>query len=258
MRKSSDSKDSLHNQITDTDKSALRRYQSLALGTGSWWYLIKFELIMLISSWVPGALGLVLRKILYPQILGTVGRNVVFGQGLSITHGEKISISDNVVIGDYAVLDAKGESNDGIVIGENTIVSRNSVLSCKNGNIRFGADCSIGINTLVHAVKGSDVEIGNDVVIGAFCYFIGGGTYKSDDISIPFKKQGSLVRGGIKVANNVWFGSNVQILDGATIGTGCIVGASSVVNRSVDDYWVVAGVPIKRVKSRASTENRKP
>lgn len=246
--------DSLHNQITDSNKSVLRRYQELALGTDSWWYIVKFELIMLLSSWVPGALGLVLRKFLYPHILGTVGRSVIFGQGVSIIHGSKTSIEDNVVIGDYAVLDAKGADNTGISIGSNTIVSRNAVLSCKNGNIVIGADCSIGINTLIHALEGCDVSIGKDVVIGAFCYFIGGGTYRSDDIDMPFKKQGSLSKGGIKVADNVWFGSNVQILDGATIGTGSIIGTSTVVNKDVDDYWVVAGVPMKKIKSRKTTE----
>ena len=31
---------------------------------------------MILASWVPGALGLVLRSRLYPMILGSVGRNV--------------------------------------------------------------------------------------------------------------------------------------------------------------------------------------
>jgi len=107
------SEETLHEQLTDSSKSAFSRYQDLALGSNSIWYLIKYELIMLFTSWVPGALGLVLRKALYPSILGKVGGNVVFGQGVVIRHGQKITIGDGVIIDDSAVLDAKGSSNTG-------------------------------------------------------------------------------------------------------------------------------------------------
>ncbi len=240
----------LHQQLTDSSKSAFARYQDLALGNRSLWYLTKYELILLFTSWVPGALGLVLRKFLYPTILGSVGRNVVFGQGVVIRHGQKIDIGDNVIIDDSAVLDAKGLSNSGISIGDDTIISRGVVLSCKNGDISIGKHCTVGINTLVHAMEGSDVSIGDDVLIGAFCYFIGSGPYGTDDLDLPFKEQGMFPQGGVSIANNVWFGSHVQVLDGTAIGTGSIVGASTMVNKNVNDYDVVAGVPMKKLKSR--------
>ncbi|RBP49621.1 acyltransferase [Arenicella xantha] len=244
------SEGTLHEQLTDSSKSAFARYQDLALGSGSLWYLIKYELIMLFSSWVPGALGLVLRKFLYPRILKSVGRNVVFGQGVTIRHGNKIVIDDGVIIDDGAVLDAKGGANTGIQIGSNTIVSRNVVLSCKNGNISIGAGCTIGISTLVHAMEGSDVVMGDEVLIGAFSYFIGSGPYITNSLSLPFKKQGMRPLGGIQIASNVWFGSHVQVLDGVSIGTGSIIGASTVVNKNVADYDVVAGVPMRLLKNR--------
>ena len=121
------SEGTLHEQLTDSSKSAFGRYQDLALGSDSVWYLLKYELIMLFSSWVPGALGLVMRKFLYPFVLGSVGRNVVFGQGVTIRHGLKIHIGDGVIVDDGAVLDAKGGANKGIQIGANTI-DRKSVV----------------------------------------------------------------------------------------------------------------------------------
>ena len=243
----------LHEQLTDSSKSAFARYQDLALGTNSVWYLIKFELIRLFSSWVPGALGLVLRKSLYPFVIGSVGRNVIFGQGVTIRHGSKIAIADNVIIDDGAVLDAKGEGNLGINIGKDTIISRNVVLSCKSGDITIGEHCTVGIGTLVHAMQDSDVVIGNDVLIGAFCYFIGSGPYGTKELDTPFKQQGMFSQGGVKVGNNVWFGSNVQTMDGVSVGTGCIIGTSTVLNKSVADYDVVAGVPMRIIKSRKET-----
>jgi acetyltransferase-like isoleucine patch superfamily enzyme len=250
MVKSGVPEGSLHEQLTDQSKSTMQRYQSLALGTSSLWYLLKFELIMLFASGVPGALGLVLRKLLYPRIIGSVGRNVIFGQGVAIRHGMKITIGDGVVIDDRAVIDAKGTSNKGICIGENTIVSRNVVLSCKNGDITIGKNCTFGLGTLVQAMEGSDVTMGDDVLIGAYCYFIGGGPYVTDSLETPFKEQGMVPQGGIQIANNVWFGSNVQVLDGSSAGTGSIIGASTVMNKAVADYDVVAGVPMKIIKSR--------
>ena len=250
MSKPGLSEGSLHEQLTDGSKSTMQRYQDLALGTDSLWYLLKFELIMLFASWVPGALGLLLRKILYPRILGSVGRNVVFGQGVAIRHGLKVQLGDNVIVDDGAVLDAKGGANTGITIGDNTIISRNVVLSCKNGDITIGADCTVGISTLVHAMEGSDVVLGDGVLIGAFSYFVGSGPYGTEDLEKPFKQQGMRPQGGIKVADNVWFGSNVQVFDGVSIGSGSIIGASTVVNKDVEKYAVVAGVPMKMIKSR--------
>jgi acetyltransferase-like isoleucine patch superfamily enzyme len=249
----SDNKEqSLHDQLTDSSKSAMQRYQELALGSSSIWYLIKFELIMLFASWVPGALGLVLRKLLYPRILGSVGRNVVFGQGVSIRHGLKIQIADNVVVDDQVLLDAKGESNQGISIGADTIVSRSCVLSCKNGDIEVGAKCSLGIGTIMHSTQGCNVVVGDEVLIGAYCYFVGGGGYKSDDLDASFKAQGPDPKGGIKVGNNVWFGANIQVLDGVCVASSAIIGASSVVNKSVAAFDIVAGVPAKVLRSRKS------
>ena len=248
------SEGTLHEQLSDDSKPAFARYQDLALGSSNIAYLIKYELIILFSSWVPGAIGLVLRKSLYPFILGKVGKNVIFGQGVAIRHGEKVNIGSGVIIDDGAVLDAKGGSNTGISIGDNTIVSRNVVISCKNGDISVGSGCTIGINTLIHAMEGSDVSIGDNVLIGAFSYFIGSGPYGTESLELPFKKQGMFPQGGITIADNVWFGSNVQILDGVEIGSGSIIGASTVVNKNVGDYDVVAGVPMKLLKNRQQSD----
>ena len=76
-----------------------------------------------------------LRGKLYPLILGRVGRNVVFGANVTLRHPHKIAIGDNVVIDDQCCLDAKGTDNRGIVIGNGVFVGRNTILSCKNGDI---------------------------------------------------------------------------------------------------------------------------
>lgn len=244
---------SLHDQLTDPNLSAFRRYQKLAVGSDSLWYLIKFELIMLLTSGLSGALGLLLRKHLYPHILGSVGRNVVFGRNLSIRHGLKIRIGDGTVVDDNATLDAKGESNKGIDIGPDCIISKNAILSCKNADITIGRNSMVGINALVHAVEGSNVTIGDDALIAAFVYLMATGTYGSEELDTPFKKQGVYARGGVHLSDNVWLGSSVQIMDGVSIGKGAIVGSGAVVTRSVADYEVAGGIPAKTIRSRKAS-----
>lgn len=240
----------LQQQLFDSDKSTVQRYQELQLGTTSLWYLIKYELIMLTTSWVPGALGLVLRKLFYPKLLAHVGKNVVFGSGVTLRHGQKISIADNVIVDDGVALDAKGADKNGIQIGEGVIVSRYSTLSCKGGGITIGNGCTLGIGMVIHGMTGSDVVLGNDVLVGAYTYLIGGDGYNHTDIHIPFKKQGALSKGGIRIADNVWMGSHVKVLDGVAIGSGTIIGNSALVNKSIPGLKVVAGIPAKVLRSR--------
>jgi len=240
----------LQDQLQDESISASSRYRGLALGTDSIWYLIKYELITLFIAPLPGALGFLLRKYLFPSILGSVGKGVIFGRSITIRHGQKIHIGDNVTIDDYSVLDAKGDSNQGIRIGDATIISRNVVLSCKGADINIGNDCTIGINSLVHARDGSNVDLSDHVLCGAYCYLIGGGPFITDELDVPFKQQGMTSKGGVSIDENVWLGSGVHVVDGVTINTGSIIGSNAVVNKSVDQYSISAGVPAKLIKTR--------
>ena len=124
-------KTELQSVLTDPKKSALKKYQDIAIGSGSLLALLKYELLISLLSPLPGAAGLVLRKMFYPSLFGGVGRNVIFGKSITIRHPGKIFIGDNVVIDDYAVLDAKGNDNKGIFIGDNVMIGRNTSISCK-------------------------------------------------------------------------------------------------------------------------------
>ena len=55
-----------------------------------------------------------------------------------LRHPHKIHIGSNVVIDDNCLLDAKGETNRGIRIGDGVFIGRNTILSCKNGDIELG------------------------------------------------------------------------------------------------------------------------
>ena len=240
----------LHKTLTDESNSALERYRNIVLGSGGFLSLLKYELITSVFGPLPGALGLMMRKIFFRTIIGQVGRNVIFGRNITLRHAHKIRLGNRVVIDENVVLDAKGDGNRGIYIGDDTIISRNCILSCKNGNIRIGRSVSIGITTLIHSVQGSDVSIGENTIIAAYTYLIGGGNYHFNRLDLAIKEQGTYSKGGVLIGNNVWVGSHVQVLDGVSVGEGSILSAGAVVNRDVPRLSIVGGVPAKIIKSR--------
>src|SRR5262249_13168790 len=116
-------------QLFASEKSSREKYAELVIGRSDLFSLRRYELIVALAQPHPGAFGLRLRKLLYPTLLGSCGRNVVFGQNVVLRHPHKIRIGDNVVIDDNCLLDAKGESNRGITIGSGVFIGRNTIVS---------------------------------------------------------------------------------------------------------------------------------
>ncbi len=241
----------IQREMAAATKSKIARYGDLIVGRRGLWPLLKYELTMLFCMRLPGALGLFLRAKLYPRLLGRCGRNVNFGMNVALRHPHKIEIGDNVIVDDNCLLDAKGKDNAGIRIGNGVFLGRNSILSCKNGDIVLGENVNIGFNC--ELFSGSRVTLGNDTLVAAYCYFIGG-DHNPLDIEASVTKQGSRSE-GISVADKCWFGAGVKVLDGVTIGRNCIVGAGAIVTRSVPEYAVAVGMPAKVVRDRREVKS---
>lgn len=235
-------------QLFDPRQSARDKYTSLVVGRPGWGALVHHEIVMLLAQAVPGALGLVLRKALYPSLLGACGRNVIFGQNVVLRHTQKIRIADNVVIDDNCLLDAKGDSNRGIAIGSGVFIGRNTILSCKNGNISIEDGANIGFNCEVFSA--SDVVIGRDALLAAYCYVIGG-DHDFSDPSRPVLEQ-SRRSAGVRVGAGAWLGAGAKVLDGVTIGDRAVVGAAAVVRDVVPSGAIAVGVPARIVGQRDS------
>jgi acetyltransferase-like isoleucine patch superfamily enzyme len=229
--------------------SPRQKYAALIVGRDGWAALLQYELVVLIAQSVPGALGLALRKALYPWLLGACGRNVVFGQNVALRHPHKIRIGDNVVIDDNCLLDAKGASNAGIRIGTGVFVGRNTILSCKNGDIEVADGANIGFNCEVFSA--SRVTIGERALLAAYCYLIGG-DHDFSNASQPVLDQPRR-SAGISVGPGAWLGAGAKILDGVTIGAKAIIGAGAVVRDSVPEKATAVGVPARIVGTRDRT-----
>jgi acetyltransferase-like isoleucine patch superfamily enzyme len=229
--------------------SKLGQYQDLVIGSRSPWKLLTFEFVTLIASQVPGALGLFLRAKLYPLILGHVGRGVVFGNHVTFRHPHKIRIGDGCVIDDGCFLDAKGTSNHGITLGERVFLGRNTILSCKDGDIVLEDRVNFGFNCDVFSAN--RVVVGADTVIAAYVYILSGGSYQLARTDIPIAHQYDLATSKpTAIGAGSWLGAGVTVVEGVTVGRGAVLGAGAVVTQDVPEFGIAVGIPARTVRVR--------
>src|SRR5438105_870801 len=233
-------------QLFSARQSASNKFAALVVGQPGWGPLLKYELVQQLSQNVAGAVGFALRKVMFPWLLGACGRNVIFGQNVVLRHPHKIRIGDNVVIDDNCLLDAKGSSNAGIRIGSGVFIGRNSILSCKNGDIDIADHANIGFNCEIFSA--SRVSVGARSLIAAYCYIIGG-DHDFSDASTPVLDQ-SRKSAGIAIGTGAWLGAGAKILDGITVGDNAIIGAGAVVRDSVPEKATAVGIPARVVGVR--------
>ncbi len=242
----------IQDELFAPGRSKANRYAELVIGRTGLWSLLKYEVIVTLCAAVPGALGLLLRSKLYPRLLGRMGRNVTFGVNVTLRHPHKIHIGNDVVIDDGCCLDAKGTDNEGIVIGNGVFVGRNTILSCKNGDIVLDDHVNIGFNCEIFS--GSRVRLGKNALVAAYTYLVGG-DHLYDRIDVPVLYQGRRAL-GIDVDDNVWLGAHVVVADGVRIGRDVIIGAGAVVIGNIPDFHIATGVPAKIVRDRRAEPSK--
>jgi acetyltransferase-like isoleucine patch superfamily enzyme len=235
-------------QLFAPGMSGAAKYSALVVGRPGLGALLKYECVVSLAQARAGALGLALRKRLYPLLLGSCGRNVVFGQNVVLRHPHKVHIGSNVVIDDNCLVDAKGESNTGIRIGDGVFVGRNTILSCKNGDIDLGAGANVGFNCEIFSA--SRVTIGRNVLMAAYAYVIGGDHDFSDPATSVIEQR--RVSEGVTIGDGVWIGAGAKILDGVTIGDHAVIGAAAVVREDVPQAAIAVGIPARVVSTRSS------
>ncbi len=235
-------------QLFAAGQSSRAKYAALVVGRPGLAALLRYELIVGLAQARAGALGLVLRQRLYPRLLGSCGRNVIFGQNVVLRHPHKIHIGSNVVIDDNCLIDAKGESNHGIRIDDGVFIGRNSILSCKNGDIELATGANLGFNCEIFSA--SRVRVGANVLMAAYAYIIGGDHDFSNAAASVLEQ--ARVSAGVDVGDGAWLGAGAKILDGVSIGPHAIIGAGAVVRSAIPARAIAVGVPARVVSTRAA------
>jgi acetyltransferase-like isoleucine patch superfamily enzyme len=224
----------------------LKAYQDLVIGSRSLGFLLLYELVMLGSQWVPGALGLFLRKLLYPLLLGGCGAGCLFGRGVSLRHPRKIFLGRGVVVDDHALLDAKGDGNRGLFMGDGVFIGRNAIVYTKGGDIELAPGVNLSHNC--ELFSSNLLTIGQGTFIAAYAYLLSGGEYELDSAAPLTQQSGTRSRGPTRIGQNVWIAAHCVVADGAEMGDHAVLGAGSVLLGAVPAAHLAAGAPAKVIR----------
>lgn len=154
-----------------------------------------------------------------------------------------VEVDSTAIIDPAAVFEPAGGK---IKIGARTFIDRGVIIRPLGGHVVIGDDCSV--NAYCVFLGGGGIKIGDSVRIAAHSVIVAS-NHNFSDQEMAIKDQGLTLK-GVLVENDVWIGAGARVLDGVVVGTGCVIGAGSVVTRSVEPGMVVAGVPAKIISSR--------
>jgi acetyltransferase-like isoleucine patch superfamily enzyme len=143
---------------------------------------------------------------------------------------------------------ASRELGGSIELGERSTIHRGAMLLSYGGFIRIGARCSINPYSVLYGHGG--LYLGDNVRIAAHCVLIpanhGFALGEGLIADQPLSKR------GIRIGDDVWLGAGVRVLDGTTIGDGCVVAAGAVVRGHLETNGIYGGVPAKFLGRRTS------
>jgi acetyltransferase-like isoleucine patch superfamily enzyme len=122
-------------------------------------------------------------------------------------------------------------------------------VSLRNGErIKIGAYSHIGGYCSIWAGDAvGRITLGRHALLGPEV-FITASNYQTE-LGTPVMNQPRLER-DVVVGDDVWLGARVMVVPGVEIGDGCIIGASSVVTRSIPAGSIAVGNPARIVGRR--------
>lgn len=135
-------------------------------------------------------------------------------------------------------------------IGKDFVTCPGFKMFAQTGTVKIGDDVFFNFNCFVSADRAS-LEIGDHCLFGnnvsIWC-----SNHNFSDRNVLIKNQGYTSK-PIVIGSDVWVGANVTILPGVTIGDGSVIAAGAIVNKDVEAYTIVGGVPAKLLGIRGET-----
>lgn len=105
----------------------------------------------------------------------------------------------------------------------------------------------VSITSRLQLAAYKEVTIEEDVLI-ASNVFISDALHAYGRVDVPYRYQGFTGVSPIRIRRGCWIGQNVVIMPGVTVGEMSIVGANSVVTRSIPDRCIAVGAPARVIK----------
>lgn len=156
-----------------------------------------------------------------PDIERANGARIIIGKGVTLLSE---ATANSAGVNHPVILSAEGPGSV-IKIGDGVGMSGASIVTC------------------------SEIEIGEGTMLGANCNIYGTDFHCVDaEDRAKQKSTADAPTAPIKIGKRCWLASNVTVLKGVTIGDETVVGAMSLVNKSLPAKVVAAGVPAKVIR----------
>jgi acetyltransferase-like isoleucine patch superfamily enzyme len=199
-----------------------------------------------------GDLGYMMSKGGVPMLRGLVWsalhlrrwQGLMLGPNIQWVMSGKIHFGQGSLIGGFSYID--GSARDGIILEDRVTIREHAWIQGRSGlndpaeglwigsRSYIGPRAVIGIGGPIHIGKG--VQAGAGLTITAEAH--------AADESGSFV-SGQTQRRGVRIGARCWLGNNVSILDGVEIGEDCVIGANSLVTRSIPARSVAFGAPAR-------------
>jgi len=223
----------------------ISRYVNRVTGGGGWGRWLWQGTVLTLLSPLPTVAFSVLRGWAYRSVLGSVGRGCLIEPGVRLLVPRRIFLGQRVMVGERCFLDANTPRGR-IELQDDVWLSRESYIVAGDSEVVVGPTTYVGHRCLMYGHAG--IQIGRDVLLANDVQLIcGNHTFSRRDV--PIRAQPPEGK-PIVVEDDVWLGASVIVLGGVTVGRGSVVGAGSVVTRSLPPYSIARGVPAKVVGVR--------
>ena len=132
-----------------------------------------------------------------------------------------------------------------ITIAKNVVIGKGTRIS-GGGKGKVSIEKNVLIDDQTFIMAHEKITIGQNTKVAAFC-FITDFNHKFNDRSKPIVEQG-YDTSPVHIGKNVWIGTHSVILPGVTIGDGAVIGAGSIVTKSIPIYSIAVGNPARVIK----------
>jgi galactoside O-acetyltransferase len=154
----------------------------------------------------------------------------------------------------------RAKSDNLLEIGERSRFATRVYYERPGAALSVGARSFIGLGLMSIAER---IEIGEDVLMSWGVTIVDHQSHstraserrKDAELWLDGLKDWTHVKiAPVRIADRAWLGFNVSVLPGVTIGEGAVVGACSLVSRSVPPYTVAAGNPARVLRELSADE----
>lgn len=196
-------------------------------------------------------------KLIFYRLVGyKIGKNVKIGFG-SVILGNNVEIEDHVKVGLLTVI----RGNE-IYIERFAKIGSFSFID--SGKLRIGEDSRINEQVIIGGMKTPEssldlgkrtiimeysyinttmpVKIGDDTGIGGHCLLFTHGSWLNQLEGFPVNFA------PIEIGSSVWLPWRVFVMPGVNVGDRVVIGANSLVSKSIKSNCLVAGSPAKVIK----------